>query len=495
MAYALTAVELHRALSDLIDMRSEMLKRTDALILQLSGSSTDPNSTPSSHHLSMQFPAQQINELASLTAINQQVYFQKLQQPQQSDVDVSDSQKDSHLDLGVRWDEADYVANIEANKSMAPSVFRDKAQLQRTGTNASRATFTKVPNGNGGVRRNSIFSIMNSNSHLEQPVPMLRKPETREERDSRLSLQASNGKLQLPGRTPTKLSRSSSRARTPVTLSRSRTVAANAVSAQPPKTQASLRSSVGVRPASSVVIPSTPLPNQEKRFSIGDSKNNIGPTRKSVGGSKDISVDSLSAPIKEDEDPSPQHSRQETSIVRETLESATKPVMKLKPHFRQLQTIGSKDTLETSSNNMVVGTATRGPDATSGVSISRIPLKDADGSPLKEISEHQIAIDKATTTEETNDSEQYTQYDRILFYFLVPAFDNKGRILTLDQFDQSDFDDISFSENGLHPKSCFSTIWDFAMSIFYGVVLWIVPLAVGFDEEFSTIFLLNAFTT
>ncbi|TPX56466.1 hypothetical protein CcCBS67573_g09344 [Chytriomyces confervae] len=51
-----------------------------------------------------------------------------------------------------------------------------------------------------------------------------------------------------------------------------------------------------------------------------------------------------------------------------------------------------------------------------------------------------------------------------LVFFLLPAFDNKGRTLRLDQFEQADFDTINFLVNGLHPKSTFSTVWDFFMS-------------------------------
>ncbi|KAJ3228010.1 hypothetical protein HDU81_006377 [Chytriomyces hyalinus] len=51
-----------------------------------------------------------------------------------------------------------------------------------------------------------------------------------------------------------------------------------------------------------------------------------------------------------------------------------------------------------------------------------------------------------------------------LVFFLLPAFDNKGRTVRLDQFEQADFDTINFLINGLHPKSTFSTVWDFFMS-------------------------------
>ncbi|KAI8829344.1 hypothetical protein BJ741DRAFT_623059 [Chytriomyces cf. hyalinus JEL632] len=72
-----------------------------------------------------------------------------------------------------------------------------------------------------------------------------------------------------------------------------------------------------------------------------------------------------------------------------------------------------------------------------------------------------------------------------LVFFLLPAFDNKGRTLRLDQFEQADFDTINFLVNGLHPKSTFSTVWDFFMSVFYFVCLWLIPFAIGFSTRIS----------
>ncbi|KAJ3071220.1 hypothetical protein HDU98_005666, partial [Podochytrium sp. JEL0797] len=55
-------------------------------------------------------------------------------------------------------------------------------------------------------------------------------------------------------------------------------------------------------------------------------------------------------------------------------------------------------------------------------------------------------------------------YQTYMVWFLIPAFDNKGRKLSMEQFDKADFADISFQKNGLHPKSYFNSIWEFIMS-------------------------------
>ncbi|KAJ3027377.1 UNVERIFIED_CONTAM: hypothetical protein HDU68_003950 [Siphonaria sp. JEL0065] len=53
---------------------------------------------------------------------------------------------------------------------------------------------------------------------------------------------------------------------------------------------------------------------------------------------------------------------------------------------------------------------------------------------------------------------------RIQFFFLLPAFDAKGKQITLNYFDSSDFDALNFKKTGLHPKSYFNTLWDFVMT-------------------------------
>ncbi|KAI9338210.1 hypothetical protein BDR26DRAFT_919486 [Obelidium mucronatum] len=84
-------------------------------------------------------------------------------------------------------------------------------------------------------------------------------------------------------------------------------------------------------------------------------------------------------------------------------------------------------------------------------------------------------------------------YQYYLVCFLLPAYDNKGRKLTLDQFDEADFDSIRFWVNGLHPKSYFNTVWDFVMSIAYFVILWIIPYVVAFNGPWTPITLFITF--
>ncbi|KAI9338254.1 hypothetical protein BDR26DRAFT_863288 [Obelidium mucronatum] len=82
-----------------------------------------------------------------------------------------------------------------------------------------------------------------------------------------------------------------------------------------------------------------------------------------------------------------------------------------------------------------------------------------------------------------------------LFLFLLPAFDNKGRPLTSDQFDGSDLDGISFGVHGLHPKSYFCTALDFVMSFLMFACLWIVPFIISYHLDYASILGLSMIVT
>ncbi|KAI9353676.1 hypothetical protein BDR26DRAFT_10163 [Obelidium mucronatum] len=78
---------------------------------------------------------------------------------------------------------------------------------------------------------------------------------------------------------------------------------------------------------------------------------------------------------------------------------------------------------------------------------------------------------------------ELTLYQKCMCFIVLPAYDNKGRNLTLDQFDEADFEAISFNVNGLHPKSYFITLWDFLTSFGYCAVLWIIPFLTSYVHE------------
>ncbi|KAI9338802.1 hypothetical protein BDR26DRAFT_405962 [Obelidium mucronatum] len=99
----------------------------------------------------------------------------------------------------------------------------------------------------------------------------------------------------------------------------------------------------------------------------------------------------------------------------------------------------------------------------------------------------------STETNDSSPSELVGSQDSLLvdlfsYYFLVPAFDSKGRRITLDQFDKADFEGMSFFANGFHPKSLFITKFDVFILATYAVSLAVIPLILGFNSMISSEF-------
>ncbi|TPX60181.1 hypothetical protein CcCBS67573_g09028 [Chytriomyces confervae] len=72
-----------------------------------------------------------------------------------------------------------------------------------------------------------------------------------------------------------------------------------------------------------------------------------------------------------------------------------------------------------------------------------------------------------------------------LLQFLLPAYDNKGKPVTLEVFEPQDIENISFGVNGLHPKSHFNTIWDLVGVGLFLYFCWYIPIVICFNDDFS----------
>ncbi|KAJ3354599.1 anaphase-promoting complex subunit Hcn1 [Entophlyctis luteolus] len=70
------------------------------------------------------------------------------------------------------------------------------------------------------------------------------------------------------------------------------------------------------------------------------------------------------------------------------------------------------------------------------------------------------------------------QSNLFLIWFLLPSFDNKGGLLDLEEFDSTDFDNVSFLTCGFHPRSKFNTFWDLYMAVVYSLSVWLIPLLI-----------------
>ncbi|ORY47712.1 hypothetical protein BCR33DRAFT_782803 [Rhizoclosmatium globosum] len=90
------------------------------------------------------------------------------------------------------------------------------------------------------------------------------------------------------------------------------------------------------------------------------------------------------------------------------------------------------------------------------------------------------AEDRKSNARKSAKDEFQNQY--FALWFLLPAYDNKGRLLNLEQFDRSDFDDATFRLCGFHPRSVFISYWDFTMAGIYACALWLIPFSICYQS-------------
>ncbi|ORY44190.1 hypothetical protein BCR33DRAFT_236984 [Rhizoclosmatium globosum] len=80
-----------------------------------------------------------------------------------------------------------------------------------------------------------------------------------------------------------------------------------------------------------------------------------------------------------------------------------------------------------------------------------------------------------------NEKESFVS-DTILLTFLLPVFDSKGRIVDLFHFEKAEIDNLSFSRNGLHPRSLFNTVWDLVVIVMFLIFTWLIPFFISFYD-------------
>ncbi|KAI9338251.1 hypothetical protein BDR26DRAFT_863285 [Obelidium mucronatum] len=416
-------------LSDILDMRADIIRRTDALIALLRSEAfggplplnvpATPN--PAAHRSSLFLKSLNRKSFTGVSVVapstapivarksNTSMFGQEEASNEPMIVPTDDpSDISTYLDMGVRWDEADYATS--ASKQVPQNAVHYKLARKRQAMKAK---------GGGDAKPSSIFKIMNTSMASTGTFSLrkLRSPEDSVTRRSSVREGPNRESVQ---------SRISSNQQ--INTSRQ-----------------SMRKS-----------PSEVLPIVRVR-SFG-SVNSVKKTAEDNNATNTIIVS----------DSSPGGTLGKRRASHSLL---------LDPS-RILPTVvaSSKDVTHPSTNISIVQTAAVG--RASAVSVGISSNDDVHQT------ETMTAIENENMAKHEQEMyEHFTQYDRIFFYFLIPAFDGKGRILTLDQFDQSDFDGISFRQNGIHPKSCFSTLWDFGMSIVFIAILWAIPFIIAFQEE------------
>ncbi|KAI9330612.1 hypothetical protein BDR26DRAFT_871263, partial [Obelidium mucronatum] len=120
-------------------------------------------------------------------------------------------------------------------------------------------------------------------------------------------------------------------------------------------------------------------------------------------------------------------------------------------------------------------------DDNSESQVKPIPVNE-ESPPSSEPQQHELVIPTASI-----DSSGFAGviYDLFAYLALIPAFDSKGLRVSVDQFNQSDFEGMCFYVNGIHPKSHLTTILDLILIGLYFSCLLIVPLLIGFVHNIS----------
>ncbi|TPX73658.1 hypothetical protein CcCBS67573_g05082 [Chytriomyces confervae] len=70
-------------------------------------------------------------------------------------------------------------------------------------------------------------------------------------------------------------------------------------------------------------------------------------------------------------------------------------------------------------------------------------------------------------------------------YFLFPAYDHKGRRISVESLAIFGKIEVSFLVNGLHPRSLFSNLWDLLFGIVIFVLFWLIPLVAAYNPIYN----------
>ncbi|KAJ3280571.1 hypothetical protein HDU79_011534 [Rhizoclosmatium sp. JEL0117] len=71
--------------------------------------------------------------------------------------------------------------------------------------------------------------------------------------------------------------------------------------------------------------------------------------------------------------------------------------------------------------------------------------------------------------------------DFVILGFLLPMYDGKGRKIGLEHFEPVDIQNLSFFQNGLHPRSIMNTLWELFLIGLYVSYMWLIPFVVAFQ--------------
>ncbi|KAJ3404269.1 Potassium voltage-gated channel sub H member 7 [Chytriomyces hyalinus] len=71
------------------------------------------------------------------------------------------------------------------------------------------------------------------------------------------------------------------------------------------------------------------------------------------------------------------------------------------------------------------------------------------------------------------------------YFFLFPAFDHKGRRITLESLAAFGSLEPEFHVNGIHSRSLFSNIWDLTLGFVMFVLFWLIPFVAAYNPIYE----------
>ncbi|KAJ3225025.1 hypothetical protein HDU81_008181, partial [Chytriomyces hyalinus] len=71
------------------------------------------------------------------------------------------------------------------------------------------------------------------------------------------------------------------------------------------------------------------------------------------------------------------------------------------------------------------------------------------------------------------------------YFFLFPAFDHKGRRITLESLAAFGSLQPEFHVNGIHSRSLFSNLWDLALGFLMFVLFWLIPFVAAYNPIYE----------
>ncbi|TPX71605.1 hypothetical protein CcCBS67573_g06132 [Chytriomyces confervae] len=73
----------------------------------------------------------------------------------------------------------------------------------------------------------------------------------------------------------------------------------------------------------------------------------------------------------------------------------------------------------------------------------------------------------------------------LAYFFLFPAYDYKGRRVTVESLAAFGKINPVFHVNGIHPRSMFANIWDLSLGVVMSALMWLIPFVAAYNPTYQ----------